>query len=85
MRMTLKQRIRAFLGIDALPCRLELTEVRQIIENHNRQIDEILAKHVTQPLPVRREIILPTMVTNWDQMQRQELAEMIANQPKEEQ
>jgi hypothetical protein len=83
--MTLKQRIRAFLGIDALPSRLEITEIRQILESNHLELKEILAKHVTQTLPVRRELIFPTLTTNWDQMQLQELAEMIANQPKEEQ
>ena len=85
MRMTLKQRIRTFLGIDALPSRLEMVEIRQIIESNHIELKEILAKHVTQTLPVRRELIFPTLTTNWDQMQLQELAEMIANQPKEEQ
>ncbi len=83
MMMTLKQRIRSFLGIDALPSRLEITEIRQILESNHLELKEILAKHVVQTLPVRRELIFPTLTTNWDQMQIKQLAEMIDN-PQEE-
>ena len=84
MRMTLSQRMRAFLGIDALVSRGEFTQLHEDMVKNHQQLLNILAHHVTQvdsrPILVAR----PNLFTSWDTMQLQELAEMIANQPKEE-
>jgi len=80
----LQYRVRAFLGLDVIPTRLELTEIRDEMAKNQRQILEILAKHVTTSLPER---IIPNYQSpyqNWDNVQLLELAQMIANPPKED-
>ena len=84
MMMTLKQRIRTFLGIDALPSRLEITEIRQILESNHLELKEILAKHVTAESPRAAVNYYQAVTRDWNALQLQELADMIANPPKED-
>jgi len=68
--------VRAFLGTDVLPTRLELIAFRKSIEKNHRQVLEILSKSKSQAeIDYKvKSFMAPTL--DWENVQRLELANM---------
>ena len=77
----LRMKLRAFLGIEALPTRAEIVTIMAEIEHLKREIRE------QQPETVKSQTFSEFVTTqlDWEMVQRLELAEMLRNPPKEEQ
>ena len=83
----LRERIRAFLGLDVLPTRLELVQLRDDIAKNHRDVLEALVKlSVAQNLNHKRPLIENYKPQNlsWEMVQAIELANMLENPPKED-
>ncbi len=78
----LRYRIRAFLGIDVLPTRAETIALRDDLAKYHREVMLALQKPLRSITPLIQNYNAPNL--DWDAVQRIELAQMIANPPKED-
>lgn len=76
----LRYKIRAFLGLDVLPTRLEIIEIRQLIESNQREI--LLKLNPQAKSSLFENYTRPPI--DWEALQRSQLAEMLSKPPKED-
>ena len=73
----LRERIRAFLGLDLMPSRLEIIEIRQLIEENHRATLEALLKLKIQPQMLEITQFQPSDLT-WEQVEKIHLIELLS-------
>ena len=80
----LRYRVRAFLGIDTLPTRLETIAMRDDLAKYHREVMETLirAPHRMIATSLPQSFTAPSL--DWDMVQRIELVNMLQNPPKED-
>lgn len=83
----LRERIRAFLGIDVLPTRSETIALRDEIQKNHREVLEVLAKIAVfrkypTSMPSPGDFRAP--ILDWETVQKIQLADMLENPPKED-
>ncbi len=82
-----RERVRAFLGTDSLPTRLDIIQLRDDMAKYHREVMEVVshgvAVHYVAPqIPELGQFQAPTL--DWETMQKLELFKMMQNPPKED-
>lgn len=80
----LRERIRAFLGLDVLPTRSETIALRDDLAKYHREIMQFVAQ---QPKFEGFAVEIPSFqapTLDWETMQKLELLKMMQNPPKED-
>lgn len=78
----LRERIRAFLGLDLMPTRLEIIEIRdQIEKNHREMLSRLVIPQRNPQIPEIHEFTASNLT--WEMVQKMELLNLLENPPKE--
>ena len=80
----LRERVRAFLGLDVLPTRSETIALRDDMAKYHREILDLLTRQAKVPFSTHttNQFVAPTL--DWEMVQKLELLNMLENPQKED-